>query len=163
MIFLTVGTSFPFDRLVRAVDQYVTEKRINETIFAQIGKGGYRPENFDWVETLDKKKFDEHFSQAETIIAHAGMGTITMALDSHKPILVMPRLKKYRELVNDHQLITAQRFEQLGHVIAVYDTNDLPNKFPLLKSFEPIPRKSQADQVALRIGNFLQHCMGKRI
>lgn len=163
MIFLTVGTSFPFDRLVKAVDEAVTRGKIAEDIFAQIGRGGYRPKNFDSVETLDKKKFDEYFERSGSVIAHAGMGTITMALEENKPILVAPRLKKYRELVNDHQLATAKRFEQLGHVVAVYDLINLPDKLQLLQSFQPVRRNSQPEKVAARIGFFLQYLQQKEI
>ena len=95
------------------------------------------------------------------MIAHAGMGTITMALEQNKPILVVPRLKKYRELVNDHQLATAKRFEQLGHVIAVYHTNELPEKVKLLRSFKTVPRKSQVEKVSARIGLFLNQSLQK--
>jgi beta-1,4-N-acetylglucosaminyltransferase len=159
MIFLTVGTSFPFDRLIKAVDELMIQGKIKEEMFAQIGKGGYRPKNFESIETLDKIKFDDHFKQADALIAHAGMGTITMALEQNKPILVAPRLKKYRELVNDHQLATAKYFEQLGHVLAVYDFNDLPEKLRLLKSFKGKPRSNNTKKVADRIAIFLKRCL----
>lgn len=155
MIFLTVGTSFPFDRLVKPIDELVGQGKLDTHFFAQVGKGGYRPKNFESVETLDKKKFDEYFEGAEAIIAHAGMGTITTALAQNKPVLVLPRLKKYGELVNDHQNATAKRFEELGHVLAVYDTSELMEKIKSLKDFKPVPRKSQAEDVAKRIGSFL--------
>lgn len=158
MIFLTVGTSFPFDRLVRAVDLAADRNLLKTEVFAQVGRGGYRPRNFESTETLEKKEFDKWFGRAEAIIAHAGMGTITMALEQNKPILIVPRLKKYGELVNNHQLATARRFEQLGHVLAVYELEDLPGKINLLQSFEPVPRLAQADNVAERIGAFLRQC-----
>ena len=161
MIFLTVGTSFPFDRLVRAVDDLVAQGRVAPDLFAQVGRGGYRPRNFASVETLDKKKFDEYFDQAAAVIAHAGMGTITMALERNRPLLVMPRLRRYRELVNDHQLATARRFAQLGHVLAAYEITELPAKIDLLHTFQPAPRASQAGKVAERIGIFLQHCLAE--
>ena len=162
MIFLTVGTSFPFDRLVRAVDLLASQGRVESEIFAQVGKGGFHPNHFESVETLEKIAFDKYFTEADAIIAHAGMGTITMALAQHKPILVMPRLKKYRELVNDHQLATAKRFEQLGHVLAAYHINELHEKIRALKSFQPIPRENQAVNVAERIGLFLHQCLQKQ-
>jgi UDP-N-acetylglucosamine transferase subunit ALG13 len=155
MIFLTVGTSFPFDRLVKAVDEAVGQGLYTGEIFAQVGRGGYKPINFESIETLVKKEFDLKFAQAEAIIAHAGMGTITMALSANKPILVVPRLKKYRELVNDHQLTTARRFEQLGHVLAVYDLNELLSKLRTLETFHPTPRFCHPELVAKRIGEFL--------
>ena len=162
MIFVTVGTSFPFDRLVRAVDELVGRGEIDGEIFAQVGQGGYCPKNFQSVETLDKKKFDEYFEKADSVIAHAGMGTITMALAQYKPILVIPRLKQYRELVNDHQLATAKRFEQLGHILAVYHISELPEKINFLKSFQPAPRANQVEKVSERIGTFLHFCSQRK-
>lgn len=156
MIFVTVGTSFPFDRLIRALDEIVEQGIFTEEIFAQVGKGGYRPSHFNWVETLTKQEFDAYFNQAESLIAHAGMGTITMALQQHKPILVIPRLKQFKELVNDHQLATAKQFERSGHVLAAYHVDELLLKIQSLKTFHPAPRKNQAEQVSKYIGNFLQ-------
>lgn len=155
MIFLTIGTTHLFDRLVHAVDKAVSSKIINEEIFGQVGKGGYSPQNFDSVEILDKIQFDQYFNQSSMIISHAGMGSITMALDQLKPILVVPRLKKYKELVNDHQVATATRFEKLGHVLASYDLKDLESKIRTLRDFKPAPRISQADEVARFIGQFI--------
>ena len=155
MIFLTVGSLLTFDRLVSAVDDLVGQRALKIDIFAQIGKGGYRPRHFQAVEVLDKKKFDEVFLRAEAIISHAGMGTITMALAYNRPILVMPRLRKYREAVNDHQLTTAKRFEQAGHILATYTLKDLPDKIKLLNSFKPVSRESAPEKVAARIGTFL--------
>jgi beta-1,4-N-acetylglucosaminyltransferase len=158
MIFLTVGTAFPFDRLVKAVDDLASQGKIDTEIYGQVGIGGYTPKNFESVETLDKKKFDTFFGNADAVIAHAGMGTITTALSQLKPILVVPRLKKYGELVNDHQNATARRFEELGHVIAAYDEHDLADKISALKDFKPVPRESQAASVSQRIGEFLRQC-----
>jgi UDP-N-acetylglucosamine transferase subunit ALG13 len=155
MIFLTIGTTHLFDRLVRAVDEVVSNKMIDEEIFGQVGKGGYRPKHFESTEILDKIQFDQYFRQSNMIISHAGMGSITMALNLLKPILVVPRLKKYNEIVNDHQTTTAKKFEQLGHVVALYQLKDLPSKIQVLKSFHPVPRVHQADQVARYIGRFI--------
>jgi len=73
MIFLTVGTQFPFDRLVKAVDETVSKNGLDEQIFAQVGTTTYRPRNFETVPSLEKTLFDKHFSEADSIISHAGM------------------------------------------------------------------------------------------
>lgn len=109
MIFLTVGTLFPFDRLVRAIDAAVGEGLIEDEIFAQVGENSYKPRNFESLPSLKKDLFDKYFTEASFIISHAGMGTITMALSHNKPLLVMPRLKHYKEHVNDHQVATARK------------------------------------------------------
>jgi len=155
MIFLTVGTQFPFDRLVKSVDQAFDGRLTNEEIFAQIGETSYKPLNFESVVSLEKNLFDKRLREASSVISHAGMGTITMALKNHKPLLVMPRLKRYREHVNDHQVATARKFEELGHILAVYDAKDLPNGIRKLKNFVPRERKANPEAVADRIHRFL--------
>jgi UDP-N-acetylglucosamine transferase subunit ALG13 len=155
MIFLTVGTQFPFDRLVKFVDDAVSQDGFKEEIFAQIGESSYRPHNFEGVSSLEKRLFDKRIREASGIISHAGMGTIMMALDNRKPLLVMPRLKKYGEVVNDHQVAIAKRFEKLGHILVAYDVEDLPDRMRKLKNFVPRKRKASPHAVADRIHHFL--------
>ncbi len=155
MIFLTVGTQFPFDRLVKAVDKAAGTNGFDEKIVAQIGDSSYCPENLEATSSVEKAIFDQHFTNADCIISHAGMGTITMALDQRKPLLVMPRLKKYGEVVNDHQLAIAKKFEQLGYLLVAYSAEDVPAKMKQLKSFVPKERQPSADNVAAHISTFL--------
>jgi len=155
MIFLTVGTLFPFDRLVQIVDSAVGRCLIEDEVFAQIGHNTFKPKNIKYIEVLDKDSFDEKVNKAAYLISHAGVGTITMALDCGKPLLVMPRLKRFKENVNDHQVATARKFEQLGHILAVYEAQQLPRKIEQLRTFIPRPRKNQAETVGARIAGFL--------
>ena len=155
MIFLTVGTQFSFDRLVKAVDELVGANGVDDKIFAQIGKSSYRPRHFEAASELEKSVFDEYFSRADGIISHAGMGTITMALERKKPLLVMPRLKEYGEVVNDHQVAIARKFEELHYLLVAYDEADLPVKIEELKTFTPRERHPQAERVVARISAFL--------
>ncbi|MBN2593266.1 MAG: hypothetical protein JXA81_07145 [Sedimentisphaerales bacterium] len=155
MIFLTVGTQFPFDRLVKAVDRAAGTNGFDENIVAQIGESSYCPQNFEAATALEKAVFDRYFNEADSVISHAGMGTITMALDQRKPLLVMPRLKKYGEVVNDHQLAIAKKFEQLGYLLVAYNAEDVPDKMKQLKSFVPEMRQPCPDVVAARIATFL--------
>ena len=103
-----------------AVDNTVAENLLEEDVIAQVGKGGVKCQNIKCVEVLDKDEFDEHVRSASCLISHAGMGSITMALSHNKPLLVMPRLHQYGEHVNDHQLGTAKKFEQLGYLLVAY-------------------------------------------
>lgn len=156
MIFLTVGTQFPFDRLVKAVDDAVAQGICTDEIFGQIGDTAYEPRSFRAVASLDKRQFDEHFHRAAGIIGHAGMGTITMALDMNKPLLVLPRRKQFGEVVNDHQVAIARKFEQLGHVLVAYEAQELAGKIGLLAEFKPTPRQIRPEAVVERIADFLK-------
>jgi len=155
MIFLAVGTQFPFDRLVRAIDIAVERGCITEPICAQIGKGSYRPHNFRSVPSLKKPLFDKYIRQASCVISHAGMGTIAMVLSNNKPMLVMPRQKKYGEVVNNHQVAIARKFEESGHILAAYGEEDLPKKIKELKSFIPRLRTNNSEVIINKISGFL--------
>lgn len=155
MILLMVGTQFPFDRLVEAVDKAAGNGLVDGDIFAQIGDTLYRPHNFEYVKTFEKSDFDRWIEKASGIISHAGMGTIAIAFEYKKRLLVMPRLKKYGEVVNDHQLAITRKFEGLGYLLAAYKAEDLPAKIQELKSFVPRPRRNRAKAVTERISRFL--------
>ena len=156
MIFLTVGTQFPFDRLVKAVDHAVEAEQLDEEIYAQVGDSSYHPRNFEATAYMDKRLFDEYVEKASGIISHAGMGSITIVLSCSKPLLVMPRLKKYGEVVNDHQLDIASRFEELGYLLVAHGKDGLPEKMQQLKTFVPRERETQPEAVSERIAQFLK-------
>jgi len=155
MIFITVGTQFPFDRLVKAVDELIGQNGFKQKVFAQIGNSSYQPHNFEYVKSLEKSEFDHIVQKALSIISHAGIGSINIALNYHKPLLVMPRQKKYGEVVNDHQVAIARKFERLGHMLVAYDVKQLPTKIEQLKTFMPCKRAAQPQAVADRIARFL--------
>ena len=161
MIFLTVGTQFSFDRLVKSVDEMISEDGFEEEIFAQIGESSYRPRNFEAVSFLEKSLFDKHIRKASGIISHGGIGTIAIALEHNKPLLAMPRLKCYSEVVHDHQVAVVKRFELLGHVLVAYEAAELPAKIKQLKSFVPCKRKAQPQAVVERIAQFLNELSKK--
>ena len=155
MIFVTVGTVMPFDRLVKAVDDAVAARIIVGPVFAQIGETDFRPRNMEYASVLGRGEFEGRVAEAEYMISHAGMGSIATALVHNKRLLVMPRRRRYREHVNDHQVATARKFGELGHVLVAYDVAELLLRLREIALFVPVPRISQADQVAARIRRFL--------
>jgi len=78
-----------------------------------------------------------------------------MALDKNKPLLVMPRKQKFDEVVNDHQLHIAEKFEKLDHILVAYEPEQIPDKIKKLRSFIPQPRNNNTDTVIQRINEFL--------
>jgi len=156
MIFITVGTyPLQFDRLIEAVDMVIKDGFVGDDIFAQTGACNYKPGYMEYTSMLTKSDFDTHFKDANSIIGHAGMGTISMALDLDKPILVMARMSKYKEHVNDHQVSTADMFEKLGHVLVAHKMEELPEKINALDTFIPARRKTTPHLVADRIAEYL--------
>ena len=94
--------------------------------------------------------------KASRVIGHAGIGIIRTALENNKPLLVMPRLKKYHEVVHDHQVEIARKFEKLGHILVAYSEQELSVKAQELKYFIPSKREVQIGSVVRRISEFLK-------
>lgn len=155
MIFLTVGSTIGFDRLVRAVDELVECGTIKEEVLAQIGNGSFEPRHMRFERFMAKPEYERHVAEASWLIGHAGAGTIALALAYDKRLLVMPRQSAQRESVNDHQVATARKFVGLGHVLAAYEAADLPAGIDAIERFSPQPRHAQPQRLARRIGDFL--------
>ena len=113
MIFATVGTQLPFDRLVRALDQWAS-RNPQEEIFAQIGQANFIPANCEWARTIPANTFRAKLDRCRIVVAHAGMGTIISAVEIGKPVIVLPRRSDLGEHRNDHQLATTERLRHLG-------------------------------------------------
>mgnify|MGYP001546693969 FL=1 len=128
MIFATVGTQLPFDRLVRALDQWASQNP-REEIFAQIGEAEYVPENIEWARTLSAELFRSKLEQCHLVVAHAGMGTIISAAELGKSVVVLPRRADLGEHRNDHQLATA---DQLRHFNGLEVADDCERLMQLL-------------------------------
>jgi len=124
MIFATVGTQLPFDRLVRALDQWASLNP-HEEIFAQIGQAEYIPENLEWARTIPVDKFRSNLEQCHVVVAHAGMGTIISAAELGKTVVVLPRRAGLGEHRNDHQLATADQLRHLNGLEVADDCESL--------------------------------------
>lgn len=107
MIFVTIGSLLPFDRLIRAVDKIAPEFG-SEQFFAQIGEGAYEPRNLRYSRWISRSEFKDITKEAKVILAHAGMGSIITAMELGKPIIILPRLLERGEHNTDHQMATAR-------------------------------------------------------
>jgi UDP-N-acetylglucosamine transferase subunit ALG13 len=124
MIFATVGTQLPFDRLIRALDEWAGAHAGTE-VFAQIGRGLYKPRHMAWSHDLHPQEFRNRLETCDAIVAHAGMGTIISAIELGKRVIVMPRRAELGEHRNDHQLATVARLEHLQGLEVAHDPDAL--------------------------------------
>jgi UDP-N-acetylglucosamine transferase subunit ALG13 len=136
VIFVTVGTQLPFDRLVGAVDRWAA-LRGERDVFAQAGPSGLRPAAIAWERFVAPAECRERMRAADAIVAHAGMGTILTALELGTPIVVMPRRAALGEHRNDHQLATARRFAEQGSIAVAFDEAELHARLDALRAGGP--------------------------
>lgn len=115
-IFITLGSQkFQFNRLLKAVDELCEKGTVDaEDVFAQIGYSDYLPKNFSYKKFLDRDEFSNEMEKANIVITHGGTGAIIGAVKKGKKVIAVPRLAKYGEHVDDHQLQLIKQFDDLN-------------------------------------------------
>ena len=142
MIFVTVGASwFPFLRLVKEMDKIAAT--LEEEVFIQKGTTQYKPKYAKSEDFLSFRNYCEMIKRSTLVVGHAGAGTILQAFKFRKPIVVVPRLKKFEEIPEDHQLELARALT--SKVIVVYEIKNLKYAIKIAKTrkfeFETEERK----------------------
>lgn len=123
MIFVTVGSQkFQFNRLLKKVDELIENGVMKDEVFAQIGVSDYKPKNYKYVDFTTREEFASNLDKCDLLITHAGTGVIVTALKKGKKVIAVPRLAKYGEHVDDHQIQLVKQFEELGLIESCYDT-----------------------------------------
>lgn len=107
MIFITIGTvKFSFDRLSKFVN-VLTQKRSDTKFIIQSGstKSFVKRPNVEIKKLFTPSQVISFMKKAELVITHGGEGSIytTLRHSKNKP-LVCPRLSRFGEHVDDHQI-----------------------------------------------------------
>lgn len=157
MIFVTVGSQkFQFNRLLKKIDELISESVITEEVFAQIGASDYIPQNYLYDRFLDRNTFSTKISECDKVITHGGTGVIIGAVKKGKKVLAVPRYAKYGEHVDDHQLQLLKQFDELGIIIACYDMTELEEKYKELCTAVLNPYTSKTNELIDSIEQFIK-------
>lgn len=125
MIFVTIGSMFPFDRLIKVMDSWA--KTTGRTdVFAQIGNGAYVPETMQYTRRLSQAEFGQTVAKAQLTVAHAGMGTVITAGSAGRPLVIIPRIQEWGEHTTDHQIATANWLRKKPGIFVADTDDDLP-------------------------------------
>ncbi len=124
VIFASVGSMLPFERLVRGVDDWAAVNP-DTPVFIQIGETEYEPRYAPFARILPLTEFRERLRACDLFVAHAGMGSILLALEERKQTLVLPRHRDRGEHTTDHQIDSAERFAQRPGLRVVDTIEDL--------------------------------------
>lgn len=157
MIFVTLGSQmFQFNRLLEKLDELVEKDIITEEIFAQIGASDYIPKHFKYTKFLDREQFSHKMDLCSTVITHGGTGVIITAVKKGKKVIALPRLARYGEHVDDHQLQLLHQFDDLGIICACYDMEMLGESYVQLNKLEFKPYISNTQVIINSIETFLE-------
>lgn len=124
MIFVTVGQhSEGFPRLVKGMDEIAG--CIQEKVVMQIGSTAYEPCNASWFRFADYDEMKRLNREARVVVTHAGAGSIITALKAGAAVVVVPRLSRYDEVIDDHQLELADALSSKGQITTVSEVEKL--------------------------------------
>lgn len=157
MILVSVGSQkFQFNRLLEKIDELIDKKVITDKVYAQIGVSDYKPKNYEYVDFMTQDEFNTKLSEADTIITHAGTGVIINAVKKEKKVIAIPRLAKYNEHVDDHQIQLIKQFEELNFIEPCYELDELENKLKEIKNKKYNKYVSNTDIIIESIKEFIE-------
>ena len=156
MIFVTVGSQkFQFNRLLKKIDELIENKVITDKVFAQIGVSDYKPVNYEYVDFMTQEEFGKKIDECDLLITHAGTGVIVNAVKKGKKVIATPRLAKYGEHVDDHQIQLISQFEELNFIEPLYELDELESKLKTIKEKEYKKYVSNTDTILKSIREFI--------
>ena len=127
MVFVTVGNARQgFSRLLGAVDALCGSGAFGEEpVLVQRGHtGGESLAHCQSVDFLPSDEFERHLDEASLVVCHGGTTQLS-AIRLGKIPIVMPRLKRFGEHINDHQMQLVQALAAEGLVVPAYEPGDL--------------------------------------
>jgi len=134
MIFVTLGTQ---DKEFKRVLDLIENSNISDEIIVQSGFTKYESKKMKVFEYLDKDEFNNYLNKADIVIGHGGVGTIMSCLKLKKKMIVVPRLAKYGEHQNDHQLQITDTFKNEGYIIGYEEGDNIDELYKKAKTFKP--------------------------
>ena len=136
MIFVTLGTqAMNFTRCLRMLDEMIEHYDIKEEVVVQMGNSNYASKNFKILSFLPEDVFKKYIDEASVVISHAGSGALFNAIKKGKRTITVARLKKYHEMVDDHQTELAKKLSEEGYIID--GTYSLVDAWSKLQNFTP--------------------------
>lgn len=147
MILVTLGTQK--QSFVRLLDM-IENSNIKEEIIVQAGHTKYSSEKMKILDFIPYEKLNELTDKADIIITHGGTGSIVTPLKKGKKVIAVPRLAKYGEHVDDHQVQIVDVFSEMGYIIKLNENDNLNSILKKIKKQKMVPFKSNNE-------NFIKH------
>ena len=119
MITVTLGTiAYPFQRALDWVDELICHGVITEPLFVQYGTSNIcRLASHSLVTAtpfVELSDLQRRIRASRLVISHAGQGSTRMLANMEATFTLLPRLARYGEHIDDHQLLFARSVESVG-------------------------------------------------
>ena len=159
-ILVTIGSmkEKKFTRLFNIIDELCEENIIDKNnVIAQVGFDGYKSKNFKTFDMISDKSFKKIINECDLIITHAGTGTVISCLKQNKKVIVFPRMSKFNEHYDDHQLELCNIFTKLNYVLCAKDKNELKDILMNIDTFSLNRFKSSNEKINGIIRDFIEN------
>ena len=144
-IFIALGRQGrQFNRLLKEIDCLLEQKQLPADVFAQTDASSYTPKNYNYVRQLTFEEYEQKIVESDLVIGHAGSTTVELCLHHEKPMIVVPRLKRFGETNSDNQLLFARGLEKKGKAMLVEDISDLGKRIEESRNFLPWVKSERA-------------------
>lgn len=158
MILVTLGTQDkPFNRLLDNIEEQIKKGNIKEQVVVQAGYTKYQSKNMKIFDLLDREEFQNLISKCDLLITHGGVGSILTGLKNNKKVIVAPRLAKYGEHMNDHQIQIVNNFVKEGYILGYYEDEDLEEILKKVKRFKTKKYISNTNKIISIIEEFINN------
>lgn len=158
MILVLLGTqNLSFKRLLDALQIQIDKGNIKDKVIVQAGSTKYQSKDMEIFDLIAIEKLSKLVKEADLIITHGGVGSIMEGIKHHKKIIAVPRLKRYNEHVNDHQLQIIKEFSDLGYLKSLYDLDEFDSVLNDLKTFKPLKYKSNNSKLINLIDEYIEN------
>ena len=117
MIFVSVGTQLPFDRLLQLIEGVARELSVDEPIICQSGPSEFVSTIMTVKKFIDEDEYNAYLSESRLFIGHAGMGSIIKCLDFGVEAVLLARDASLGEHRNNHQFSTCEAFSNVSNVV----------------------------------------------
>jgi UDP-N-acetylglucosamine transferase subunit ALG13 len=113
------GTGYPFPRFVDGLAAHATSHPDAE-VWVQHGKAPLT-EPLIGASLIPRDDLLERMRQADAVVSHGGSGSIADAIAAGHVPVVVPRLERLGEHVNDHQLEIVEALGEDGRIVPLHD------------------------------------------
>ena len=156
MIFVTLGTQDKdFSRLLKRIDNNIKKGYIKDKVIVQAGTTKYKSENMEIFDFISSKEFEKYIDECDLLITHGGVGSILNGITRNKKVIAVPRLKKYDEHENDHQLKIINEFVNYGYILGMNDLKYFESVYNKVPNFKPKRYKSNNEKFVNYIENYI--------
>lgn len=158
MILVLLGTqNNSFHRLLEEVQKNIDNGNIKEEVVVQRGYTKFESKNMTMYTQLPADELKKLVDKADLVITHGGVGSIITAIEENKKVIAVPRLKKYKEHVNDHQLDIIKSFNDAGYIIGLESVEKLGDALKKVQAFEPKQYVKNTGNILKIVENFIDN------